>query len=213
MSAQLIELLFFAVIAFLIINKLISILGATSEDDSTNNTSLFGEPTSIKDVTNSANVKSKNSTIKKYFIWDQKIANFDPFIKQDNREFVLKGLAETSNKIPSFNLEKFVNNAKSAFKMIIECAKNNDKEFQSLIDKRYLEAFQANVARYKNNIDIATLNAQISSIYTFGNNVFITLEFSGKNVINNDDSFSEEWTFTKNVTHTSPNWYLSNIDR
>ena len=52
MSVQLLELLFFAGIAFLIINKLISTLGTTSDDDPAKRNSYFGENASLKDVTN-----------------------------------------------------------------------------------------------------------------------------------------------------------------
>ena len=64
MSGQLIELIIFAAIAFFIINKLLSTLGATSESDPTKNKTFFGESGKMKDVTNTSSApisKSKSS--------------------------------------------------------------------------------------------------------------------------------------------------------
>ncbi len=62
MSPQIIELLIFAVIAFYIINKLITTLGSTSEEEQTKQKSYFGEPV-IKDVTYSIVKSNKEEKI------------------------------------------------------------------------------------------------------------------------------------------------------
>lgn len=195
MSVQLIELIFFAAIAFFLFNKLISILGNTNENDGQNqDRSFFGETTGLKDVTEKP---AHLNLVKK--------DNFMAITDAENFQTILQNLEVVSERIPNFNIEKFVLGAKSAFAILIEAAASNDIEtIDELVDKRFAEQFKQSMNRYQ-NLSTDNIEAKILELYMFGNNAFIKMLFSSK-------SFKEEWTFTKNTNDISPNWFISNID-
>lgn len=194
MSAQLIELMFLAAIAFFLVNKLISILGKTNDGDSQNNRSFFGEMTGLKDVT------EKPVDLKLV-----KKEDFAETVEQGSLQSVLQNLEIVSSRISGFNIEKFVAGAKAAFVMLIEAATNNDMDtINSLVDKRFTQQFQESASRYK-DVSLDNVDAKILELYMFGNNAFIKILFI-------KGSFKEEWTFTKNANDRSLNWFVSNID-
>ena len=211
MSGQLLELIIYAAIALFVINKLIATLGVTSEDDPSKSKSFFGERSIIKDVTP---INKKANILRPNFVKKAKV-NLKGLIVSEHESEIETGLIEVIRKLPSFNLEKFINGAKSAFKMIINASiNNNEAELGKLVDKRYIEQFKTIALDY-DGYDTADfeLNAQISEIYTFGNNIFIKILFAGKNITNKVKELHEEWTFTKSVLNTTPEWYLTNIDK
>ncbi|KJW02772.1 tim44-like domain protein [Rickettsia endosymbiont of Ixodes pacificus] len=209
MSPQIIELLIFAVIAFFIINKLITTLGSTSEEEQTKQKSYFGEPV-IKDVTYNtvkSNKEEKN-------IPAQDIKTFKDIIVEHNITAVVDGMEQVHKRLYSFDPVKFINNAKTAFQMIIEAAyKKDTQELSELIDKRYLEEFEKITPSYGDFFDSSALSAKYSEIYMFGNNIFIKLLFQGKNVVDKIEDLKEEWTFTRNANAKEVDWFLSNIER
>ena len=210
MSPQIIELLIFAAIALFIINKLITTLGSTSEEEQTKQKSYFGEPV-IKDVTQSA-VKSNKE--EKNFPTAQDIKAFKDIIVEQNITAVVDGMEQVHKHLYSFDPVKFINNAKTAFQMIIEAAyKKDTQELSELIDKRYLEEFEKITQSYGDFFDSSALNAKYSEIYMFGNNIFIKLLFQGKNVVDKIEDLKEEWTFTRNANTKEVDWFLSNIER
>ncbi len=213
MSGQLIELIIFAAIAFFIINKLISILGSVSENDRAKRKSFFGE-IELKDVTN---VRKKTMVLTPRFNSKRKINNkLKDLIVKEHQEEITEGLIEVTSKLPSFNINNFLKGAKSAFKMIIKASNSGkEDEMEELIDKRYLEQFRSVATNYSDfsQAKLANLTAQISEIYMFGNNIFIKVLFIGKNITNKLKGLNEEWTFTKSILSSSPNWHLTNIDK
>ncbi len=214
MSAQLIELIIFAVIAFLVINKLIATLGITAEDDPTKNKSFFGEARSkMKDVTNT--VKAKKSNVIKTSFKTTKTLSLKDLIVKENEKDIKSGLMELVDKLPSFNPSRFLKNAKTAFKMMLSANnKDSNVDLEELVDKRYLEQFQAITKSYGKYTATKTgLAAHISEIYLFGNNIFIKILFTGKNITSKVKEMHEEWTFTKSCLNNNPNWQLTNIDR
>ena len=195
MSVQLIELMFFAAIAFFLFNKLISILGNTNENDGqAQDRSFFGEVGGLKDVTEKpVNLK----LVKK--------DDFAEIISAEHLKTVLQNLEVVSQRIANFNIEKFVAGSKTAFAMLIEAAASNDADtINSLVDKRFAQQFQDSASRYNDGAP-DNIDAKILELYMFGNNAFIKLLFS-------NGSFKEEWTFTKNTNDRSLNWFVSNID-
>jgi predicted lipid-binding transport protein (Tim44 family) len=210
MSGQIIELIIFAGIALFIISKLISTLGNTSEEDPAKG-SFFGER-DVKDVTESA--KAENIIRPIFSLKKPRIFNVAGLVVPENQTQVESGLAEVLAKIPNFDVNKFLKSAKVAFKMILETSQDSDSEFEELVDKRYLESFKNRVQNYGNCTEhFAMLSAQISEIYSFGNNVFIKVLFSGQNITDKVDYLHEEWTFTKSTLDNSPRWYLTNVDQ
>jgi predicted lipid-binding transport protein (Tim44 family) len=209
MSGQLIELIIFAVFAVFIINKLLSTLGTTSENDPTKNKSFFGEGGKLKDVTNTGGAKI-SKIVRPNFKKKQNIP-LEGLIVVENEEDIKKGMLDVLNKLPSFNPNNFLKNAQSAFKMILTA--NEDNELEELIDKRYIEHFKSMSTSYGTYAANNALTAHISEIYLFGNNIFIKILFAGKNITDKVKEMHEEWTFTKSALNISPKWHLTNIDR
>ncbi|MCP5369971.1 MAG: hypothetical protein H6909_04725 [Rickettsiaceae bacterium] len=209
MYGPLIELAIFGIVAFLIINKLLSSLGNTNEEDSKNRPSFFGENDTIKDVTARSTVKDVTTNHNNITPVDLK-----EIILKDHEQEIQQGLQEAITKIPNLNIRKFLLSAKNAFKMILTAVvKNDEAQINELVDKRYISEFLQTASNYIDNSSNDSVQAQISEIYTFGNNVFIKILFIGKNIIKNSDNFHEEWTFSKNSLDPNPNWYLTNIDK
>ena len=216
MSAQILELLFFAGIAFLIINKLISTLGMTNHDDVTKQ-SFFGEKNNnIKDVTPTFSPsKFKDAVFHEKQSNPNNAAtdNYSDIIIGDNNTEIIDYITQIQQSVRSFNPRKFLENSKSAFKMIIEAANSNGEDLKMLIDKRFMDQFEVISSSYGNIQNIAGLDAKVSDIHKFGNNFLIKILFSGRNIVSNIENFAEEWTFSRNLTQNSPNWYLTSIDR
>ena len=120
MSAQMVEILILAIIAFLVISKLLSVLGATDEDDPTKKKagSFFGEPTGLKDVTGT--VETVKPTGKVIPLHVNAMFSSDPKINEIILQIV--------EKMPDFNPAKFLKGANGAFKMILEALSKNDEK-------------------------------------------------------------------------------------
>lgn len=225
MYGQLLELLIFGGIAFFIISKLISVLGSTSEDDpARRRKSFFGE-NNLKDVTPSASDDS--STVLKPRFSGSKFpgvgnrtkfktvlrSSLSELVTPENHESVAEGLEELLEKMPSFDLTRFVENARMAFKLIIDAViQGNDPQLEELVDKRYLDNFKKRAVPDYAYLagDIGKLSAQVSEIYVFGNNIFVKILFSDDR--SNKQGIREEWTFSKSTLNDSPIWYLTNVD-
>jgi predicted lipid-binding transport protein (Tim44 family) len=46
-----------------------------------------------------------------------------------------------------------------------------------------------------------------------GNNIFIKILFTGKNITKKTKNMHEEWTFTKSTIVPGPQWHITNIDK
>jgi predicted lipid-binding transport protein (Tim44 family) len=212
MSVQIVELLVFAGIAFLVISKLIATLGTTSDEDPAKNSSYFGEPGELKDVTGNP-VKSRN--IINVQFRQNKPPNEEELrdlIVTTNFQHVFDNYSEVSSKLPSLNLAKFVRSTKIAFSMIIDTNITNEN-LDKLVDKRYIEEFKSIVHSYGELINHNKLDAKIADLYMFGNNVFIKILFTGHNIISQIEDLNEEWTFTRSLIKPGNDWHLTNIDR
>lgn len=218
MSSQIFELLMFAGIAFLIINKLVSTLGVTDEDDPARK-SFFGEKAhkGMKDVTNSADVySSKNYQVVNHDAQNQSEELIDiplEIIVQENIEPIKEASLLIKKQLSSFDLKKFVRNASKAFAVIIDAGiESNESVYNALIDKSYLQIFKDKVADYGKVLDANALEAKISYVSVLGNNAFIKVLFNGQNVVSKQEILNEEWVFVKNLSKNSPDWYLIKIE-
>lgn len=204
-SAQLIEIIFLAGIAFLIISKFISLLGTTNEDDSAKNRSFFGEPGSMKDVTDSVPTDSPKN--KKNFKSIIKIAK--KIKRQDQASS--EELQAVFSIFPNFNPEKFLIGAKGAFSMIIEALASKDLSIiEELVDKRFIDQVKGLHDAY-GKLSSKDVEASIKDSYSLGQSVYVKVGFKAKTI--KLKQLKEEWVFTKNVGQSGPDWYLSNIDR
>jgi predicted lipid-binding transport protein (Tim44 family) len=206
------ELLFFAVVAFLIISKLIATLGATNEEDTTRYKSFFGEKSAIKDVTDT--IIRSNDNQQEVRPNPLSNENIDDVIDINNKENILKNLATLQSRLPNFSPSKFLRGAKTAFKMIIDAGTNkDDKLLGALVDKRYLEQFGGFSDSYGKISKIENLQGKISDLYMFGNNVFIKILFAGNDIFSNNKTLNQEWTFIRSLIVPSPDWHLTNIEQ
>ncbi len=204
MSAQLIEVLFLAGIAFFIISKFISMLGTTDEDDPARGIgSNFGEPTTLKNVTGTVAPETDERVVKILRL-GKKLKGLD--------EEESKKLAAVLDKFPNFDPQIFVTKAKAAFGMIITALESQDLDtLEELVDKRFLDQLKSNGSKY-GKIRSDKLKASCVDSYNFGNSVYVKVLFEGNNITDKIKNFKEEWVFTKNITQRTPDWYLSNID-
>lgn len=204
MSAQVIEVLIFAAIAFFIISRLISIIG-TSDEDNQMRKSRFGERSSLKDVTEIGQDWSPEfgSTRKNSEIFINKKLLSDP-----NDKNLISQIQEIYFKDEKFSLEKFVKNASRAWRMILESLKDSDNQMlEELVDKRFIDLLKERSDYYEQINLKSTPDVKISDVTFFGNNIMI------KCIFNIQDKEFEEWTFSKTIYQNSPIWYLSNIER
>ena len=197
MSPHIIELLLFAGIAFFLISKLMSVLGTTTKEEQERfKNSVFGEPGGLKDVT------AKPLEIKKI-----PTDIYDNIMVKENKTTILENLYIVTSRMQDFNLERFVKNSKMAFEMLIDAAKKHDQTtIEQLVDKRFANSFAEMSEKY--DITRASeLDAKVSEIYMFGNNVFVKVLFTMVGKLN------EEWTFTKSIQQRNPEWFLSDITK
>ncbi len=207
MSPQLLELLFLAGIAFIVINKLIATLGTTDPNNTRTGKSFFGEKGQMKDVTPLYDSKGDNKTTL------NSMDQMKDYLAEDN-ENLRNAIGEIEQKSPSFKITNFIRNSKNAFQMILESANSTSSDLSELVDKRYIDKMRELAPSYGDFINgINNLEAKISEAYSFGNSLFIKVLFSGKNITQNCQNLKEEWTFSKNLLQNSPIWYLNNIDK
>lgn len=213
MSGQIIELIIFACVALFIINKLISVLGNTSETEQDRNKVMFkNHIDSMRDVTHT--LRKKGSVFKSAFFIKQK-STLQGLVVPGHEQEVMEGVIDIESILPSFSLNIFIKGAKKAFRMIIEAkSRNDDKTLNDLIDKRYIKHFHVIASDYGTYSETTSslLIAQVSEVYKFGNNIFVKILFAGDNITSKIKLFREEWTFTKSTLKFGPEWYLSNID-
>ncbi|MCC8371269.1 MAG: hypothetical protein LN568_00635 [Rickettsia endosymbiont of Pseudomimeciton antennatum] len=219
MSAQILELLIFAGVAFFIINRLIATLGSTSEEDPAKGKSSFFGETGIRDVTYTAKAATggifkKNlpqSTVKPAPINPMQ---FDGLIVDENSVDIIAGIAAISAKLSSFQARKFLHSAKAAFELIIEASNDDDiEDILTLVDKRYIKEFHIFSETYGEFVHGSVLDAKISEAYTFANNIFIKVLFTGENITSKIKNMQEEWTFSRSLISKNTDWFLTNVNR
>jgi len=206
MSPQIIELLLFAAIAFFIINKLISILGTTDDANPGAKKSRFGEPTNLKDVTS----KGKDWTLGPLIAEKQEAKpEIDKSLLADpSDKTIIESLEQVVERVEKFTPEVFAKNAAKAWQMIIKALPEKDESMINLlVDKRYIDILKEKSDFYK-KVETKNLpDIKISDVTFFGNSIMLKVLFTVPKLP------VEEWTFTRNMNQTGPNWFLSNIDQ
>ncbi|MBL3284272.1 Tim44/TimA family protein [Rickettsiales endosymbiont of Paramecium tredecaurelia] len=187
LTANLIELIIWASLALLLINKLISILGIQDEPELAH--SLTQEE-KIYDV--NYDVKPKDADESRDF--------FD----QQNAQVILENYHALLQKQPSFTMQKFLKGAYSVFKLMVQ-EHEKEEELMQLADKQVITKVKENLTQYT-KLDLAQLQSKITEIYIFANKAYIRVCFWLKN------DFNQEWVFTKNLDAKGNDWHLSSID-
>jgi predicted lipid-binding transport protein (Tim44 family) len=207
-SSALFEIVIFGLIAFVLITKLLEMLG--QEDGNDKSKSFFGEP-KIRNVTPNSEESGKASS-SVYGIFASKIQNLDQYknlIVEDasSKLKIINELKIFEQKLNNFKPVEFVGNAKRAFIMTVEAVNSDNYEMlEHLIDKRFLDEVQ-NAKYYSfQNATSQVNSAKICEVYSFGNSLFIKIRFEL------NGSVFEEWCFTKNVLDSGPAWKISSIN-
>ena len=199
---QFLELIFFALLAFTLISKLISILGTTNDGDNDRYKSFFGEPR-VKDVTTSdtdREIKVSEVLVNRHELQD--------YIVLNNVTNIIENVNELQKEVKNFSIQKFIRGAKGAFELILNSFHEPDK-LAALVDPRYIEKFQALESNYVNIKDCNEIRAKIADIYRFGKNVFIKVLFYKED----QNDFYEEWTFSKSLLVNNQYWFLTNVEK
>jgi predicted lipid-binding transport protein (Tim44 family) len=198
-SVKLFELLFFAIISMVLINRLLSILGEIDEDDkqpSKNGkkpSSFFDQAGDVIDVTETA-TEAQNKKVE---------ALFALFVNED-AELATK-MVKAAKILGDFDKENFLQGAKAAFIMIVDAVvKKDEKTVIQLVDKRYIEEFKE-ISNSFCAMDYQNLEAKVVDVNVFGNNVMVQVSFLV-------EDFNQFWTFTKSGISRDPNWFLTNVD-
>lgn len=227
-----IDILLFAIIAFILVTRLGKILGDNSQEGDRANV----KQTWAKTFEDKKNQKSKVIPLKKHLAEKA---------KQDTKEKTTQQIFETSDNVvgnvasgfrdianadASFNPDAFVNGSKKAFEMVLKAFVDGDKEtlrnlldsqlyttFASVIDIRTAEGHNA-----KNDL-ISIDNVTPISATLKGNIACIELQFETQqiNVTYDDnedvvdghpqavDTIKDIWTFERDITSKVPNWVLT----
>jgi len=231
------DILIFAIIAFVIFYKLNKQLGKMDEEEKKNIEEKVSLMRRMQDelMKNINNTASKNAN------------NGDPnnnpsankFPKLVGQSSTIAGL-ENIDQATKQNLEEifskcnitydfFIAGAKSAFEMVLKAFANGDSEtLKMLLAEKIFQGFdkaiiQRNVDQQKlvTNL-IAIENTQIISAMTLENNTSIVVKFISKqiNYISDKDEkivvgkkdeineITDIWTFKKDLTILNPNWTI-----
>ena len=121
----------------------------------------------------------------------------------------------------NFDFESFLENAKSAFNLIVSSYKNDNlKKVQTLLSSQVFKAFEESIPKEKNGIgkfQINFLEASIIHIDVIENLAKIKVEFlSIQEVTVGDETKQNEikdiWTFEKDMKSQDPIWILTEVN-
>lgn len=203
MSPQIIELVVFAGVAFFLINKLISILG-TGDGEKNRQRTRYGENDSrILDVTSTGEVMEEELLLQnKRDKFEEE--ELQKIIQSDNTDNLINLLYQLEERINNFSPLKFLRSSITVREIIIDALREkNISTIEELVDKRYYTIIMNDID-YSSTKELSE-EPKITDVTIFGNNVIVKVLFKLSAV-------SEEWSFSRNATHSKPNWYLSNIE-
>ncbi len=218
------DILILAMIAVFIINRLRNVLGKKTGNENdivekfTQRKSSFKE--SDPDETSNKKLKNEEDFL------ENKVFHSDNSINNSIKQIL---------KIdPNFDVESFYNGAKRAFEFILtEYSKNNIKSLDKIISKNIKFAFDEQIKQRQKRSetleitvisvkepilqDVSIKNKSIAlvKIHFDSEQVQITKNKDG-DIIEGDPnqilSIKENWTFSKNLKTSDPNWTLEKIE-
>lgn len=215
-----IDIIVLLVLVFVIYVKLKNILGTRPEIN--NREVPEHKAAEIFDILIKESEKTDAKTINK--------GEITPIIDAED----LTDLDKTLLSIPNFNKEKFMDNVKKAFEIILTAFSDGDtetlkellnnslfKKFKEIIDKRKTEGLVAEtefIGFQSAEIEDAKILKNIAKISVkFASEQVNILKNSKDEVIEGDANFIQNitdiWTFEKNISSTSPVWLLSSTKK
>jgi len=218
-----VDIVIFAIITLFLVLKLKSVLGVKNSDDG-------DEPHIIIKTTLEENLGKVLELNTKAVLFNSEIDKVskeidEKFLRGDVSE-IKTGISDIFEVDNNFDVEEFVEGAKSAFEMIVTAyGKGNREELKPLLSQKLYEGFEkAIIKREENNRTEETvinkIDAFISNASLKGTMAYITVDFdveknvtvkeNGEVVSDKDDSISSSdiWTFTRDTRSDDPNWIL-----
>ena len=212
-SAAFFEILLFAFIAFILIKKLLDVLGQKDEDGP----SSFGtfankmKIRNVEEVIKNAKMgqpaqQKLSQLIEKFSGKEQSYSQILAPLDEIDKKRVIDNIIELENIIQNFKLDKFLQGAQGAYNMLIDAFGNHKNDaIDFLVTKDFARNLQDSPPNsLEHNLPMS--KAEITDVTKFGNSAFIKVVFSLS------ESCQEEWTFTKNINNQADNaWKISNI--
>lgn len=215
-----IDILILAMIALFILNRLRGVLGKKTgnETDMANlrakREKVFSETKPDREI--KEKVKKKDAQIS--------------YLKNTKFDDQLNIIKKIDN---SFEIDDFLNGAKSAFEYIINTyVKNNDKELEKFLSKNILNIYKSEISKRKTkkhelqieiieikdpvikDVKVSSDNKAVISLEYSSQQIQVTRDFD-KNLVDGDPNqildIKEIWVFSKNLGKKSPIWILEEI--
>lgn len=220
------DILIFAVITFLLILKLKSVLGTRN-----GNEPGFNEHFTLNEKQKEA-LKKVIELVPKTVVSVEIGADplFDKSLIKGDEAKIEEGLKEIFEADNSFNMQDFIAGAKYAFEMIvIAYSKGNLRELKTLLSPKLYSGFEKAInereqlGRKEETKIEKIVSAKITEAHLGGTMAYITVEYDvEKNTIvkdqegtvieNTKDSAGDDtldiWTFTRDIRTDDPNWIL-----
>jgi predicted lipid-binding transport protein (Tim44 family) len=156
----------------------------------------------------------------------QTAAKPEPEIPDDG--VALQGLAALKSRDPSFNVDHFLNGAKSAYETIVRAFAAGDREtlakllspgvladFEAVIDAREAEERSETVeflARPRTDLEKTELTGDIAHVSVRFLAEFRSRSKGPEGEAVDDRRTAELWTFERSLTSKNPNWTLVRVD-
>ncbi len=214
MSSQLMELLFFAMLAAFVAYRIYKVLGQEDEDQNPNSRSRNPVNPNIKPAPGAR-------------VFDLEPAQ--DFIPVSIPKNIATILVEINQKDPSFTLEYFIQGAKGAFEMIISAFSKGDVEtLKSLIHPKALNPFVEDIEMRKDENKtlettlVAFVSVDITDATLDNGKAQVTVKYVTRQIclLKNDKGaiisgspsdisrLEDVWTFERALNSRDPNWIL-----
>jgi len=218
MFTEFTDVIFFAVLAAIIVYRLYSVLGRKDFDSDINSQIKTKKPEWFKDLNDKSKIidleakeVSDADILKKY--GEQIAPKINELMKQDN----------------NFKPDRFLQGAIKAFEMIIEAyAKGDKKTLEGLLDKHLYTNFNSAIdkrtalGQVQQTTIISVKSTKITDIEIIKKMARISVEIISEqvNIIKDNNGeiveghasqgavITEIWTFSRNITSANPNWEL-----
>ncbi|HCR85079.1 MAG TPA: hypothetical protein DIV86_00195 [Alphaproteobacteria bacterium] len=225
------DIIFFIIIGLFLAFKFFSILGKKENDEDIERLKSFGAKPSFPEPAKSLDkrvIPEKNSDHKTAV--EHEKDPYDGVIFSN--EAVKSGVIEIAQKDTIFNIQQFLEGAKSAFEMVLKAYSENDRAtLKMLLNESLYSTFINRLEGFfkmsqKDNISLVSVKITgVSKAIILGNIARIALKIQSEqinftkdemgNVVNGStsaiDIVDDEWEFERNIRSSNPNWVITNI--
>jgi len=225
-----IDIIFFAAIAFYIFFRLFNQLGKVDKKEQENMKQRFDKK--IIDLQKELSTQVQNKLKEKTVNLAKREENIKNFIASDvsaQDQNLLFQILKESN----MELDFFANGVKSAFEIILKSFSASDlKTLKTLLSEQIFKGFESSIEERKNNQQTLTTNlisitdTKITKIQREGNIAFVTVKIDSKqiNYISSQDGEvvagskdqitdnTDYWTFKKDLKNSNPTWLVNSTN-